>query len=687
MILQQVLYGSLTGSRNYDIIACSGGVAAGDRAKIADFSNLGGSAQAMAEAAVTYAFYPLDDNQRWAFAQTTIFGYGKRGNEYLVHALVLDRGAMAAIGGDVFALAQAGAFEAWKPAQAQQIDPRNVSSRDVKHALARPLPAVDMPVALLISALGAQRLAVCVDEVDDGRAVCETVHRILPPSDRAQMSFCTYFSYPKVLPFRLTAFVPADHDLVAEYLIRRGAVYFDPSTARSTREVEKWVSGREKRETLWGISVLGDARRALAIEDRIAEWHAAATQGRATVATLLDESPVGREAAAVLRIEQNADAASAGTLTAIIPATLLLVELQSVAAGAPIDVQRLADIARSLPNATAQWLLDAERAAAASADSVVMETAKVIVWLAREHGEAMLDIVVGRSTAFWFQSLHSRNARAALAVLTHIFRAWRTSKTDSISEVVDLAIALSRDSELIRTIVAAAEAAADRDGKQWLLRIVREILQLQADVPATAIARIAIDHDLLPSLEEHEVALVLPELLTHFGSRFYEWASGVSAPGSFREHAARAVTELLLLRGGEWQPFASSYDEALIAWFSAPDTGEDDPSDSLTRTLLLWVASMRIGNLGDPSRTKRIATLLAANLVPPENANSMTHQVAIHAATRFCDAGAAAALPARGVANAIRGEKTSWPKQPPSLASIRRIYDLENPKSATGARR
>src|SRR6185436_17870404 len=118
-------------------------------------------------------------------------------------------------------------------------------------------------------------------------------------------------------------------------------------------------------------------------------------------------------------------------------------------------------------------------------------------------------------------------------ILTHLLRMWRMSKTN-MEGAIDFVVALRRDPDLLRTVIAAAEAASDQDGSQWLLSIIREIVQLQTSVSATALARITLDKGLLPDLGEHEVALVLPELLTQFGSRFYMWAQTVTDPRSFR---------------------------------------------------------------------------------------------------------------------------------------------------------
>lgn len=688
MILPQVVYGSITGSRDYDIIASSPDVSPADYARISNYSNLGGSAQVLAEEARSYAFYPLDGEERWVFAQTAVFGYGKRGNEYLVHALVLDRQAMTGLGGDVFALARAGAFRTWKPPQAQEVELRSVPDDQVTRALQRPFPAVEMPVASLLTALAGQRIAVCVDDAAAGRAVCETVHRTLPPSDRSRVSFCTYFSYPKVLAFDLAAFVLEDTDLVNLYFINRGGVYFDPSAAPAAAAVEGWVSRQPDRESLWGLSLLDDAPHALAVEERIGTWHATAMEGRMNEVSPFDDTDIGRDAAAVMGLPENADAPSVRALAAIIPAALLLAEVRLIVAGGTADVLRLTAIVRSLPDATARLLLEAKRTGATQATEVV-ETTKVIVWLADAHEKTTLDTVLGGTVAQWLASLHALNPRAALGLLTHVFGVWHASTSGGLDEIVDLTIALSGKSELLRTVAAAAEAAATGNDPHWLLRVLRELREQDSGITATALARLALDHGLLPLLLEHEVAFVIPELLSRFAERFHMWATTAADIASFREYAALA-TGTLLLQDRDWTPFLSEHDAALIAWLGTP-APEASLRNILTRACLLYAAALRIDGMKDRVRARSAAKLLAPNVELPIHADALTHQLAIRTAICFARAGAAGALQAGTMAGAIERESTGWNggglSAEARLAASHRVMEIERAVGATGAGR
>src|SRR5687768_18560716 len=95
MTLAHAVYGSTTGLGDFGILASTAGLDERVRSTIIYYANLEGSARSTPFAPI-FSFYALGDNL-WAFSRTLCLGPTRRGNDYLVHAIVLDAAALAKI--------------------------------------------------------------------------------------------------------------------------------------------------------------------------------------------------------------------------------------------------------------------------------------------------------------------------------------------------------------------------------------------------------------------------------------------------------------------------------------------------------------------------------------------------------------------------------------------------------------
>ena len=74
----QLFYGSLSGERNFRILADSGDLSRDERDVVRHYSNLGGSAQTADSPEPVWTAYPLSRGRR-AFSRTVFLGAGGRG--------------------------------------------------------------------------------------------------------------------------------------------------------------------------------------------------------------------------------------------------------------------------------------------------------------------------------------------------------------------------------------------------------------------------------------------------------------------------------------------------------------------------------------------------------------------------------------------------------------------------------
>jgi hypothetical protein len=115
--LDQAMYGSRSGDADFRILAASAGLTRDERDAFLPVANLGGSAQVADDPAPIYSFFPVDrQGRRWGWARTVFLGFGGRGNDYLVHLVVLPGEALSALRGDLFLIEELGLFRGDKPA-------------------------------------------------------------------------------------------------------------------------------------------------------------------------------------------------------------------------------------------------------------------------------------------------------------------------------------------------------------------------------------------------------------------------------------------------------------------------------------------------------------------------------------------------------------------------------------------
>src|SRR5690349_33201 len=125
MILEHAIYGSSTGLGDYRVLGVSPRFREQWRTPIEYHSSLGWSALNTPFLPI-FSYYNLGTNL-WAFTRTHDLGQTPRGNDYFVHAIILDRETLAQIDYRPFAIANA--FVSFIPAQ-RALQPLTISIGD-----------------------------------------------------------------------------------------------------------------------------------------------------------------------------------------------------------------------------------------------------------------------------------------------------------------------------------------------------------------------------------------------------------------------------------------------------------------------------------------------------------------------------------------------------------------------------
>jgi hypothetical protein len=195
MTLPHAIYGSATGLGDFGILASTAGLDERVRSTISYYANLEGSARSTPFAPI-FSFYALGAGL-WAFSRTFCLGPTPRGNDYLVHAIVLDAAALARLDYKPFALDDARFFTSRKPADARVLVPLPDTG-----AASRALRFDGAQIASCIRALSRGPLRLRIDDDAQAAEVCREIHESLPPDDRVATTLCTRFSYGRNLGFR-----------------------------------------------------------------------------------------------------------------------------------------------------------------------------------------------------------------------------------------------------------------------------------------------------------------------------------------------------------------------------------------------------------------------------------------------------------------------------------------------------
>jgi len=278
----QLFYGSLSGERNFRILADSGDLSRDERDVVRHYSNLGGSAQTAESPEPVWTAYPLSRGRR-AFSRTVFLGAGGRGNDYLAHVLVLDADTLAWLRGDLFLLAELDLFAAEKPAEDEPLAPLTLDRGRLERASARRIgadaafPLAD--VADLVRALADGPVALAAGRAGAGTDLCRTVLSALPPDDRRRLAFCSRFSHPRRAAFHLAVHQPEDASLVEDGLVGFDRRRNELAPAAGPGPFQSWLAraadDAAALEPLTGLSLLGRPEEAVATVAALDEWLAA----------------------------------------------------------------------------------------------------------------------------------------------------------------------------------------------------------------------------------------------------------------------------------------------------------------------------------------------------------------------------------------------------------------------------
>ncbi|MDP9121787.1 MAG: hypothetical protein M3O15_10565, partial [Acidobacteriota bacterium] len=440
--IDHAFYGSWSGHGIFEILACSKGITKDDKDVILQYSNLGGTVQTAASPSPIYCFYELDRTRlRWAFSRTVFLGAGGRGNDYLAHVLLLGPEVVAALRGDVFLLE--GLFASDKPYPPTaaflpqlELDPTLKAAARARCGSAREAGFPTDRLASILGVLARQPLALPAEDGRRGTALCRSVLSVLPPDDRARLSFCSTFAVPRGVSFRLVAYNEGDIALVSRYLARfdpQAAVHAAASTGRTP--FHRWMELVERGiDPLQGISLLERPDECTGLAACLLDW--LAWSGA-------ESGPSPRERARrqgwplleVVNDSRNRDLEQVGLVR--IDALLESIEEQvrAALAGRSITLSDICHAARERdPDSTvADPLLAAAALHAHRGDRAALTTAVTVALLVpaeprldriyRPEGGGILN--GPEHAARWIAELHESNPAVCRELLTAWFSHWR----------------------------------------------------------------------------------------------------------------------------------------------------------------------------------------------------------------------------------------------------------------------
>lgn len=505
IILEHAIYGSSGGLGDYRILASSAGLDGGARAKIAYYSSLDGSALS-SEFAPIYSFFALTE-ERWAFTRTVYAGATPRGSDYVVHAIVLGRDALARLDYKPFTLSDAGFFLALKPPRDSVLSPLALEEENEAAGFARPaLPAIAFSLRVLSK--GVLRLR--ISEGMDAVAVCRAIHESLPPADRMKATFCTRFSYRRALDLRLAAFIPADDAIIEEQKSGAMIVATLPANPATPGDVyDRWVRevyGQPELELI-GPSLLERPAEALAsIENvrRLRQW----TGGESSTFELDDL----RDAAVVVLHPLNRDRPS---IQPLLPGAVAVTLCTTVAAALTSSAafengaRMVMEIGPRIRSEAARWIehVRVEPLHAWSAELLLRLPDATLDTI----GRLLVRADGSRPYLALLSSSKSGSQPLLAAVLPRLRRRFDPDATSLIVVVID---ALVAERDAVIEFVSASERAAAGDPESaqqvWLTALVTALAR-HPSLHSIA-ARIVLSNELLASLPMELLDRLAPSL-------------------------------------------------------------------------------------------------------------------------------------------------------------------------------
>ncbi len=524
--LDQAIYGSRSGDRDYRLLAASPGVCRAERDLLEQHANLGGTALTAATVEPIYAAFPLDASRgRHAFLRATVLGRGARGNEYLAHALILSRVLFETLRGDLFLLADAGWFSDAKP-EGDDLPAPEVEPARFEVASRRPC-GVDRPAGIeldalapFLSALLAGPLAVPVADGALAVAVCRSVLSTVPPEDRAALSFTSRFCQPRALPYRFAAFVPDDRALAERFL--RGAVRplgADIQGDAASEPIREWLAAAAVGiEPVSGLSLLADPAGAIA---RVRFLQALPEDGEPGPSPGLVEETLRRADARDVEIARHPANAALPRLGGLVVGLLAhgLEQSARAALDAGDPAGLFAESEKSIATVDPGDLV----AELAGQGGLAARTARIAVALAARDADLLRAVgTFARGDGpTWIERLLVSAPGFALPFLTSYFSALREADGPAALPSILGSLASFPVDVALQPALAAVERAAPSgpagERRAWFLAYLHLLRKdLGTRVPSALAARIAGQEGLLDSMGAEELLPLLPELAASF---------------------------------------------------------------------------------------------------------------------------------------------------------------------------
>lgn len=480
MTLAHAIYGSATGLGDFGILASTAGLDERTRSTIVYYANLEGSARSTPFAPI-FSFFALGEN-RWAFSRTLCLGPTRRGNDYLVHAIVLDAGTLARIDYRPFALEDARLLVSAKPAEGSVLKPLSLDGGGP-----RVFRFDDTSIASCIRALSRGPLRLRMEDDVQAAEVCREIHESLPPDDRVATAFCTRFSYGRNLGFQLAAFASADEIRVRETAAGATIADFPPPPAAAADHFDRWaaeIRGQADLD-LVGLSVVSDAREAFALVEGVRQlrrW----TAHDATP----DLDALEKASSLVLRKENR----EREVVQSVLPGALAVDLAARVRGGTGFEecARLCGELDPRVRRAAVQWLRE-------------LNTTPAEIWMAEMLlllPDAPLTEIAGA-----LRRMQAENANVFRAFATVVLARIRDRfGAEGASVAASAAQRLTGDALLSYVRVMEETAAGDTT---WLLAIVRDVFA-RGGIAAAIPARIILTGNLLPSSDDAEVETFAP---------------------------------------------------------------------------------------------------------------------------------------------------------------------------------
>ena len=537
MTLPHAIYGSATGLGDYRILASTAPFDDRLRSTIIYYANLEGSARTTPFDPI-FSFYSLGETL-WAFARTVCLGPTPRGNDYLVHAIVLDAAALAKIEYRVFGLAHLFASE--KPMDGTVLRPLAMAVGGGRKAVGSVSASATASYLRALSR-GALRLRV----VEDAAGICREIHESLPPDDRVATTFCTRFSYGRSLAFQVAAFAKEDEARVRETAPNATIIDFPPPAAAPDL-FDRWtaeIRGQADFD-LVGLSVLRDVREAFSLVDGVRQlrhWTAG------------DVSGLEKASALVLRKENR----EREVVQSVLPGALAVDLVARVRRG-EFEEQ---EIEPSVRRAAVQWLRE-------------LKTTPAEGWMAE-----MLLLSRDGSLAEIADGL-KRVQPVPRAFLATLFARMRDRFGADGARIAAAAAPLLSGDALL-SFVRAMEETGSRD---WQLAIVRDVYA-NAEIAPAIPARIILTSGLLSSLSDAEIATLAPAFFA-LEEKLASALAGTTPPALVR--ALADVTQKRL-REGWWPRSAAAVEVVRRVMVGGIDAGASNAH--LTVIVFFWNAGV-----------------------------------------------------------------------------------------------